>query len=344
MKLAFSDMIGNDALRASIGNDIADGRFSHAYIIEGARGFGKHMLALRIAAALSCEKLASDAKEIPCMQCPACRKILSGNSPDLIYIGKGDKATLGVDAVRAMHRDVWIAPNEFSRKIYVIEDAHLMTVQAQNAFLLTLEEPPAYVCFLLLCENAANLLETVRSRAPTLRLSPIDSQRIGEELCRVEPSAKNLKAQSPAEFSEILVAANGSIGRAKELLDPKRRKPILEARETARALIRLAASPRNSGAVLTFLQSLGQKREEILSTLGMMQVALRDLLLCKQTEHAPLCFFADREEATSLSYKFSAPELLRLCSCLGDASDRLRANANVRLTLTMLAMNTGLLP
>ena len=344
MEIAFSDMIGNEALRASLGKDISQGRFSHAYIIEGAYGFGKHMLASRIAAALSCERSNDASSAIPCMQCPSCRKILSGNSPDLIYVGKGDKATLGVDAIRAMHRDVWIAPNELSYKIYVVEEAHLMTVQAQNAFLLTLEEPPAYVCFLLLCENATLLLETVRSRAPVLRLSPISIASIREALCRTEPTAKNMLTQSPAEFEELLVASNGSIGRAKELLDPKRRRPILEQRENAREWIKLAASHRNSGAVLAFFQSLGQKREELLSTFGVVQLALRDLLLCKQAEHAPLCFFADREEAADLSYKFSAPELLHLCNCIEEAVLRLRANANVRLTLTMLAVNSGLLP
>ncbi len=344
MRNVFSDIIGNDRLRASLASDILENRLSHAYILEGAYGFGKHMLAVRIAAALACEHQSDAGYPLPCLTCPACKKILSGNSPDLIFVSKGDKATLGVEAIRGMQTDVYVAPNELDSKIYVIEDAHLMTVQAQNAFLLTLEEPPAYVRFLLLCESSANLLETVRSRAATLRLEPIDGARIGEEICRTDATAKKLREESPNEFSELLVAAGGSIGRAKVLLDPKKRKPILEQRALAREFVALASSHRNSAAVLSFFNSLGQKREDLLSALEVIRLCVRDLLLCKQTENAPLCFFADREEAISLSYRFSAPELLRLCEAIADTSDRLRANANIRLALTSFAMNAGLLP
>ena len=229
MKPAFADMVGNEALRERLRDDICADRLSHAYIIEGAEGFGKHMLALRIAAALACENRGMDGLPLPCMECASCRKILSGNSPDVIPISRGDKATLGVEAVRLMHTGVCIAPNELDRKCYLIEDAHLMTVQAQNAFLLTLEEPPPYVCFLLLCESTAPLLETVRSRAPTLRLEPIPPDGIREHLLRTEPAAKALEQQAPEELRELIAAAGGSIGRARLLLDPKRRKPIWSA-------------------------------------------------------------------------------------------------------------------
>jgi len=277
------------------------------------------------------------------MQCASCRKILSGNSPDILPVSRGDKATLGVEAIRTMHNDVYIAPNELERKIYLIEDAHLMSVQAQNAFLLTLEEPPPYVCFFLLCESTASLLETVRSRAPTLRMEPVPAELIGEQLCKTDSSAAELKRKAPEEFEEMLVAANGSVGRAKQLLDPKQRKPILEQRQIAREFISLCASRHNSASVLAFLTRLGQKREEIITQLNVMLFCVRDLFLCKHSETAPLCFFADREEACALSYQFSAPDLLCYCDSLSNAADRLRMNANVRLTLTNLAIHTGLL-
>ncbi len=336
-------MAGNMALRERLRDDICSDRLTHAYILEGAAGTGKHMLAVRIAAALACENRGCDGIPLPCMECSSCRKILSGNSPDLIRVSRADKAALGVEAVRAIHSDVWVAPNELDCKIYLIEDAHLMTVQAQNAFLLTLEEPPAYVRFLLLCESTAQLLETIRSRAPALRLQPIAQQEIGAYLCRLYPDAKALSEQSPSEFRELLAAADGSIGNALLLLDPKRRKPILERREAARELVRLCGARRSSGAVIGFLNAMGQKREEITVQLQTVLLCMRDLLLCKQTEHAPLCFFADREEAYAFSYRFSAPELLRFCGCLTQAADRLRRNANVRLTLTEFAVEAGLL-
>ena len=340
----FDDMIGNHRLRRRLGNDVRRDKLLHAYILEGAEGLGKHTLALRLAAALACENKDTEGAVLPCRSCPACRKILSGNSPDVIYVNREDKATLGVDVIRAMHTDVCIAPNECDNKVYIIEDAHLMTEQAQNAFLLTLEEPPAYVRFFLLCNTTASLLETVKSRAPTLRLEPIPWERIGEYLCENDRAAKSLASQSPEEFRELLVSANGSVGVAQRLLDPKQRKPILESRATARVFISLCNTRRNSLEALNLLNGLTrQKRDEIVKQLGEILVCVRDLFLCKQTEQAPLCFFADREEATTLSYRFSAPELLRISEGLETAINRLQANANARLTLLTLASEVGLL-
>lgn len=343
MKPAFTDVVGNDALRLRLRDDLLSGKLSHAYILEGADGSGKHMLAMRIAAALACEERDDPSKPLPCLTCPSCRKILGGNSPDVITVSREDKATLGVEAIREIRRDVYVAPNDISAKIYMIEDAHLLTVQAQNALLLTLEEPPAYVLFLLLCRSATPLLETIRSRAPTLRTEPLSPDRIAEHLCRVSTEAAMLKQTAPSEFSEISVAANGSIGKALSLLDAKSRKPIIARRDMARSFVRLVTSRRNGAETMRFLNGLGQKRDELTEQFSTILFCLRDLLLLKQTETAPLCFFADREEALSLAYEFTTPELLSLCDKVSHACDSLRKNANVRLTLTSLVVNTGLL-
>lgn len=343
MKQAFCDVVANIALRERLKSELYNNTVSHAYILEGAQGTGKHMLAMRIAAALACEKKQDETAPLPCHTCPSCKKILTFKSPDVIFINRGDKATIGVETVRNLRQDVYVAPNDISAKVYIIEDAHLMTVQAQNAFLLTLEEPPPYVLFLLLCESAAPLLETVRSRAPILRTEPIPAELIGEHLCKISTEASLQKRNDPAEFMEITAAANGSIGKALALLDPKTRKPIIAKRETARAFVRLCSARKSGAAALRFLNTLPQKREELTDLLGIVLYCLRDLVLCKQTENAPLCFFADREEAASLSYSFTTPELLRLCDCICKATAQLRGNANVRLTLTEMAVHAGLL-
>ena len=341
LKAAFNELVGNLALRERLRDDICANRLSHAYILEGVSGSGKHTLARSIAAALACLHRHTDGEPLPCGSCPACKKILSGNSPDLITVNRGEKATFGIEAIRTMQSDVYIAPNECEDKIYLIEEAHLMTVQAQNAFLLTLEEPPAYVRFFLLCESASSLLETVRSRAPTLRMEQLSSEAIGAYLQKNEPAARSLLAQSPQELSELLAAADGSIGKAKQLLDPKLRKPIMEQRAAARVLLDLCGDHHNSAALLSFLNGLGTKRDEIIAQLNVILLCMRDLLLCKQTEQAPLCFFSDREEALNRSYRFSAPELMRICDSLCDVVDRLRMNANVRLTMTHFALQLG---
>ena len=338
MRQAFCDMIGNDDLRRAFAADIAEEHLSHAYILEGAAGSGKHMLALRIAAALACEHRKDSDFPIPCMKCAACKKVLGGNSPDVIYVNKEDKATLGVEAVRSLKSDVYIAPNDISTKIYIIEEAHLLTHQAQNALLLTLEEPPSYVLFLLLCESTATLLETIRSRAPTRRLEPIDPPLIARRLKETIPEAARMPEE---ELAEIVTVADGSIGRAIALLDPKLYKPITERRRTAREFISLCMQKRVSAQAIRFLNAMGTKRDELTAQFNEILLCLRDLLLCKQSENAPLCFFASREEACTLAYSFTTPTLLALCESVQSTIEKLRLNANVRLALITMASHCG---
>ena len=343
MRAAFTDIVENQRLRERLRDDIAASSLSHAYILEGAEGTGKHTVAMRIAAALACQNKNDPAHALPCMECPSCKKILAGNSPDVITVNRGDKATLGVEAVRELKTDVYIPPNDLTKKIYIIEEAHLMTVQAQNALLLTLEEPPSYVLFLLLCENAATLLETVRSRAPTLHTEPISPKQIERYLRQNIPETEKFARENPQQLAELITASAGSIGRARALLDSKRHVPILESRKRTREFIRLCSSKRNSAQTLRFLAGLSQKRDELTEQCNEILLCLRDLLLCKQTEHAPLCFFSDREEACTLAYGFTTPELLALCDGITDTIERLRYNANVRLTMTAFAVRCGLL-
>lgn len=343
MRPILTDVVANERLRARLGNEILAGKLSHAYILSGERGFGKHTLALHLVAALACEHQKDAKHPLPCLQCPTCRKILAGNSPDIIYVNRGDKATLGIDPIRELRRDVYIPPNDLSIKVYIIEEAHLMTQQAQNAFLLTLEEPPPYVLFLLLCENASLLLETVRSRAPVLRLEPVQNELILQYICAKSPEARRMQEGDRAALEEIVAASDGSIGRALELLDPKLYQPIEDRREIARSFARLCSAPRQAVATMHFLSRLSVRRDELIEQCNAILLCLRDLLLCKQSENAPLCFFSDREEASALAYSFTTPALLSLCDGVSETIDRLRANANVRLTVTAMAEQCNLL-
>lgn len=344
MKSIFPCLVANESLKARLFRELTAGSLSHAYILEGAYGTGKHTLALQIAAALACENKDSPTLPLPCGQCPSCKKILSHGSPDVIFINRGEKATLGVEAVRDLKRDVYIAPNDIAEKIYIIEDAHLMTVQAQNALLLTLEEPPPYVLFLLLCETATPLLETVRSRAPTLRTEPIEASLIDAYLKQHFPKAAELARSAPQEFAELSAAAAGSIGQALLLLDAERRKPVLALRQSARTWLKLCAERKEPAATVALLNELSKKkRESLIAQCGCIQLALRDLLLYKKAENFSLCFFADKEEVATLSDAFTVPRLLSLLQAVAHAADRLQANANVRLTLTSLAADAGLL-
>ena len=140
----FPNIVGNGSLIRRLSRDIAENRLSHAYILEGARGSGRHTLALNAIAAIECSARGEHTAHspIPCGRCKSCEKILSGKSPDVITIGLAeDRATIGVDAVRALKDDIYTAPTDLSIKAYIIEDADLMTTQAQNALLIAEDVP-----------------------------------------------------------------------------------------------------------------------------------------------------------------------------------------------------------
>ena len=335
MREYLSAVVGNEALRTRLGNEIARGAVSHAYILEGDAGSGKHTLARAMAMALACENRAQSHLPLPCAECPTCRKIAAGNCPDLITVSRLDgKATMGVDVVRILRDSVSTLPNDLDFKIYVIEDAHTLTTQAQNALLLTLEEPPPFVLFLLLAERADMLLETIRSRAPVLRMQPVPEQQIGSYLLDNMPVAEAIKQADGTEFSTLLRMANGRIGRAIELLEEKQRAPMLARRADAIRVCELLADGTQQCELLTLLLSFGKMREEITARLVLLQEALRDLLLLLHTENAPLIFFTDRDKALDLAEAFTAATLLSFVRATDDALEALAANANTRLTLT----------
>ena len=333
-------LVGNIALRERLGEEIASGVFSHAYILLGPRGCGKHTLAQSIAMALACEHRTDGAFPLPCGKCSACRKIAEGNCPDILTVKREeDKATMGVDVIRSLREEVSVLPNDLDVKIYIIEDAHTMTTQAQNALLLTLEEPPAFVRFLLLCEDGNALLETIRSRAPMLRMQPIAKEELRAHLLSpdrpaIARKAKELIEHSPEDFEALLCMADGRIGRALELLEEKKRTPLLAHRADAARLCRLLADGTKGGELLELLLGFGKSREDVSVHLLAVQQALRDLVLLGRSDTAPLLFFTNRDEAIDLSAKFTAATLLQYVAATDDALDALAANANVRLAIT----------
>ena len=345
MKTAMPQLVGNNGLRRRLCDDVLNGTLSHAYILEGPAGSGKHTIAWQLAAALACERKAEDDLPIPCGNCPSCRKIAERKSPDIITIGRDDKATIGIETVRALREEVYVFPNDLEFKLYVIEDAHTMTSQAQNAFLLTLEEPPSFVRFLLLCENTQTILETIKSRAPVLHTAPIPPQVMAEHLCQTEPRAISLRDSAPREWQDILLAADGCIGRVMQLLDPKMRKLIMARRDLAREFIQACLTNRERASRMIAIGSaIGSKRDEVCDFLLTLETALRDLMMLKKEENSPLLFYSDREEALTLSDLLGASTLLRLYEACEEARCAIFIrNANIRLTYMDFVLKAGMI-
>lgn len=335
----FSNILGNSALTQRISQDIYTGSLSHAYIIEGRRGSGRHTMALSAAAAIACK----DGSEAPCGKCLSCKRIFEGRSPDVIRIGlEDDKKSIGIEAVRQIKNGMAIAPNELDVKVYIIDDADTMTQQAQNALLLSLEEPPSYILFFLICENSSSLLETVRSRAPTLRTERLSDSEVEDYVLKNDRRAAQLKKESPNELATIIFVADGCIGTVLELLDSRARKKLMDNRNIASRLVSSLSSKDRSG-VFELMTSLGSKRNEVADRLSFVRYALRDLILLKKSECVPLCFFEDRELAAELSTHFTASALLNLYNATEVALDDLERSANVRLTLMNMMQSASLI-
>ncbi|MBO5305447.1 MAG: hypothetical protein J6B12_01665 [Clostridia bacterium] len=334
MKQAFPRIIGNDGLRRRLCDDVLTRTTAHAYILAGPHGSGKHTVAMNFTAALACENRQSDSHPLPCLTCPSCRKIMEGKSPDVMVIQKNG-LSVKIEQIRELKNDVFTLPNDLDDKIYIIEDADTMTEAAQNAFLLTLEEPPAFVHFFLLCERPEKLLETVRSRAPVLRTEILPRDSVKDYLLSHSDAASALQRQRPREFEDVLTMAAGSIGRGLELLDEKERAPLLKRRQLASDFIEMALT-KNHTALVEYVLALPKKRDELMPILSCIQSALRDLIALKSASEPPLVFYTDREAARELAFSTSTANLCVLMGKISTTVDNISRNANLHLAMTSL--------
>ncbi len=146
---------------------VKTGRLSHALILDGGDEKIRALAAREIAKAIVCK-----GENKPCGICPSCKKAESGNHPDIHFLKKQESSSLiKVDEVRSLREKARLLPNDSDKSVFIIEEAQLMGVQAQNALLKIFEEPAAHVCFILTCDSKSSLLETIISRAASYYLS-----------------------------------------------------------------------------------------------------------------------------------------------------------------------------
>ena len=203
--MAFDTLLGNERLKENLINSLSRGRVSHFYVISGPEGSGKRTLARQLSAAILCRSA-----QKPCGRCGPCRKVLEGNHPDVITVDDPEHKTVAVKIVRQAREDVFIRPNESDYKIYIFPQE--LATEGQNTLLKILEEPPLYGVFILLTDNAAKLLPTVRSRGTELALQALPEPVLEQALCREFPDA------APEDIRAAAVRSGGWLGQAKALL------------------------------------------------------------------------------------------------------------------------------
>lgn len=321
----FKDIIGHANIIGFLQKTIEMDKVSHAYMINGSTGSGKLRIAKAFAAALQCEKGGSDA----CCECHACKQSLSENHPDIIRLVREKISTIGVNEVREqINNDVSVKPYSGRYKIYIIEDAQLMTAQAQNALLKTIEEPPEYAVFLLLTSNKDALLQTITSRCVTLNLRPVNTRLIREYL---------LKNFDLSEYDANVCAAfaQGNVGKAEKLANSDKFNKL---KDEAMELLKDISS-KEIYDVIEEVKYLTEFKVDIEDYLDILMIWYRDILLFKATQNANGVVFQEEiNYIKAMASKSSYPGIEAVIQALEKAKERLRANVNFDLTMELLLL------
>jgi len=284
----FADLVGQEHVARGLSGAIESGRIGHAYLFTGARGVGKTSAARIYAKALECER--GPAAE-PCNDCDSCRAIAGGQDVDVVEIDAASNR--GIDEIRQLRQNVAVRPARGRFKIYIIDEVHMLTREAFNALLKTLEEPPQHVKFVLCTTEPEKLPVTILSRCQRFDFTTVDTVSIAGRLAQiveaegadVSPEALTLIARraagsmrdSQSLLEQLLGSASGPIGvdEVHALIGTGREERIGElvaaiaAREPARGLAALDASLQGGadpGGVLD--QLIAALRECLLASVG----------------------------------------------------------------------------
>lgn len=360
----FSDIIGQDMIVSHLENALRTGGVSHAYILNGAKGSGRHMIARSFSAALLCESPVTEPENSgrsreddpgespqdtsentsaassrdrhsrrrgaffePCGQCISCIQAESGSNPDIITLNPEKESSIGVGDIRKMRADVQVKPYRAAHKVYIIPDAERMTPAAQNALLKTLEEPPSYAVLLLLADGTSNFLPTIMSRCVTLPLRPVPEDAVEECLVR-RFGADEDRARLCARFSA------GSIGRAALLLENEAFAAVRE--KTIRFLKEIEKKDASEIAALAREAAEGGQTNDLID---FVLTWIRDLLVCRSTHRTENLIFTDEVQyIIEAAYKNSWRGLQAAAEAVYRARRRLFSNVNAELTLQMMLL------
>ncbi|OUM97594.1 MAG: DNA polymerase III subunit gamma/tau [Paenibacillaceae bacterium ZCTH02-B3] len=283
---AFRDMVGQQHIVQTLQNAIREERLSHAYLFSGPRGTGKTSAAKILAKAINCER--GPAPE-PCNECPACRGITAGTVMDVVEIDAASNR--GIDEIREIRDKVRYAPTEVRRKVYIIDEVHMLTAEAFNALLKTLEEPPRHALFVLATTEPHRVPATIVSRCQRFefrRVSAAEQAARMREICRHE----GIEAEDEA-LEYIARLSDGGMRDALSLLDQIAsftggKVTLRDAVEITGGLqdeqfARLAAAVRDgdAGAALREAEALMRAGKNPERCLELIMRDFRDLLLVR---------------------------------------------------------------
>lgn len=326
-------LVGQDRAVALLQRNLERGSVAHAYLLVGPPHVGKMTLALELAQALNCE-----AAEPPCGECDSCRKVAEGKHADVQVIGldsgnSNDKprAEISIEQVREMQHSASLPPFEGSHKIFIIDGAELMSNEAANCLLKTLEEPSEGVIFILLTANDSVLPDTVVSRCQRLELRPLPTPKL-------EAALNERRGLEPAKAGLLARLGHGRLGWALVAADDdsllQRRSQLLER---LLEVIKGDNGPRFDYAAQLATQ-FGQNRASVREVLDLWLDWWRDLLLVKLGSSDIVTNIDHEAELVEMGRGYSLAQIRAFLGSIQAAGEQLEQNANPRLVLEVLML------
>ena len=303
----FENIKGQEFAKKYMINSINKGKINHAYMFEGIEGIGKETFAYDLAKILL---------ETPHLE----------NAPDCIRV-KPEGNSIKIAQIRNLQSDIVIKPHK-KYKIYIIDKAEKMTLEAQNALLKTLEEPPEYAIIILVTNNKEGLLPTIRSRCEIVKFTPIPFIEIKNYLINqgIEPNRANLLSS----FSR------GSMKKALELASSNE---FYEMKENVQKYIETILS-KNMVEILDIPTQIEQYKGEIINVLDMMINYFRDIMICKEHVNKSMIINADKLVfIQNMSSKITYSQVSKIIDIIEDIKKKIRSNCNFNISIQVMALN-----
>lgn len=303
----FENIKGQEFAKKYMINSINKGKINHAYMFEGIEGIGKETFAYDLAKILL---------ETPHLE----------NAPDCIRV-KPEGNSIKIAQIRNLQSDIVIKPHK-KYKIYIIDKAGKMTLEAQNALLKTLEEPPEYAIIILVTNNKEGLLPTIRSRCEIVKFTPIPFIEIKNYLINqgIEPNRANLLSS----FSR------GSMKKALELASSNE---FYEMKENVQKYIETILS-KNMVEILDIPTQIEQYKGEIINVLDMMINYFRDIMICKEHVNKSMIINADKLVfIQNMSSKITYSQVSKIIDIIEDTKIKIKGNCNFNVSIQVMSLN-----
>ena len=325
MKKYRIDLVGSDHAKEYFISALEGGYLSHAYIIEGAEGSGRHTLIKELLKAMACE---SD--NAPCGKCGYCMRLDNDVCVDVHIIKAAEgKTELTVDLIRGIYDSVGLMPADIPFKAYIIEDGDKMNRSAQNAFLKLFEEPPEDVYFFIITTDAQALLPTVRSRALIIRTERLDRDQMKTVLDK-----KGIPEGKKRE--DAIALANGSAGEAMRIYEDG--ADAVKLRDTADKLIKALFAPGSDKlSFINIHQKNIKKTDELCKVYALLQNAVRDVLSYKLGASEHTVYFSSYQDAEEYSLYVSDNALIKANDVISELLSISDVPLNPTLAITEFA-------